>query len=414
MKQIWFFAYLAMIFISSTIDTTIFAQTLNSKEWRNDMVFLAKNLAKVHDDPFFQLTKKEYRKLFTKLYFTIPFKNHTDISIEMAKIVAKIGDERTWIDLTQDSLKFQAYPIELYWFDDGIFVINSTQEYSSIIGQRLVAINHLPIDEIITKLSSLIPSGNEGRLKYISPKYLSIPEILEALDIIDSTNQATYILEKENKLTEVQMTPTSKNKIPWIDLYNKISPMVSLFNQNFEKNYSFQYLSDYQTMQFQYNLCKNDVKLPFDEFIKNMFHEIDNHEIQKVIIDMRHNSGGNKKLLDIFFTELRKRNLHTKSDFIYVMTGRATFAEALGNVYQLRQKANAVIIGEKPGGQLNYFEDVVEFSLPNSQIQVQCSSKPLYTENPKLDTLMPDILVSITADKYFIRQDPVLKTVLSI
>ena len=140
MKRMLFLTYLAMIFASNTIGTTIFAQvqTLSSKEWRNDMVFLAKNLAKVHDDPFFQLTKKEYRKLFTKLYFTIPFKNHTDISIEMAKIVAKIGDERTWIDLTQDSLKFQAYPIELYWFDDGIFVINSTQEYSSIIGQRLV------------------------------------------------------------------------------------------------------------------------------------------------------------------------------------------------------------------------------------------------------------------------------------
>jgi hypothetical protein len=77
-----------------------------------------------------------------------------------------------------------------------------------------------------------------------------------------------------------------------------------------DKNYWFKHDKEHRAIYMQFNLVVHHQNESFNEFTKNMFDYIDNNSesIDKFILDLRFNNGGNGPMVLPFINEIIKRD----------------------------------------------------------------------------------------------------------
>src|SRR5690349_15412091 len=92
-----------------------------AESWREDLRYMAEEMPKVHHNLFHTMTREQFDASVQRLYDRIPQLARHQIIIEMARIVAMVGDGHTNIAPTRDpKIGFHALPIKLYLFKDGL------------------------------------------------------------------------------------------------------------------------------------------------------------------------------------------------------------------------------------------------------------------------------------------------------
>src|SRR5229473_2911999 len=89
--------------------------------WRADLHLLATELPARHPAPFLKITRAEWDSAVARLDRRLPDLNRDQILVELFRLVAALGDAHTGIEPTP-SLGLRYYPVELYSFEDGLFV----------------------------------------------------------------------------------------------------------------------------------------------------------------------------------------------------------------------------------------------------------------------------------------------------
>ena len=141
--------------------------------------------------------------------------------------------------------------------------------------------------------------------------------------------------------------------------------------------YWFRYLADSQTFYIQYNRCANDPKLPFSDFVRKAMMDADahaaTHTVRRVIVDLRLNGGGDSSVIGPLKKALASRAKTLGP--VYALIGAATFSSGLMAAVDLRDDLHATLVGSAPGEKLNSYGEVMTFTLPNSKLVVQYSTK---------------------------------------
>ena len=88
--------------------------------------------------------------------------------------------------------------------------------------------------------------------------------------------------------------------------------------------YWFEYAPDWKLLYVQYNRCKSDPERPFAEFAKEVLLAIDTNEPQKVLVDLRHNPGGNNMIAWPLMGGLQSRAVNREGR-LFVAIGRGDF-----------------------------------------------------------------------------------------
>src|SRR6185312_10463632 len=105
---------------------------------------------------------------------------------------------------------------------------------------------------------------------------------------------------------------------------------------NTERQYWSQFLAASRLFYIQFNRSGDaPAREPFAEFGKRVLDELHSTGANKIVVDMRFNTGGNLDIARTFMDQLaalaRERKLK-----VYVITGRATFSAGLFHAMQLR------------------------------------------------------------------------------
>ena len=133
--------------------------------------------------------------------------------------------------------------------------------------------------------------------------------------------------------------------------------------------------------------------------------------VDKLIIDMRYNNGGNYTIPEPKWKELGRHRLNREGQ-IHVLIGRETFSAAIVSAHLLKQNTNALFFGEGVGDTPEMYYSLVRATLPNSNVlftYAQCHRIfPDMTEQ-----LVPDIKVPISSADYLSGFDPVLEAALA-
>lgn len=112
------------------------AASPEAERWRADLRVLAAEVPKRHKNPFHTVTREEFDAAVAKLDRNIPDLTRNQIIVELARIVASIGDGHTRLGLptfdangyrgmgrdyldADEKIGFRQYPLRLYVFDDG-------------------------------------------------------------------------------------------------------------------------------------------------------------------------------------------------------------------------------------------------------------------------------------------------------
>ena len=91
-----------------------------------------------------------------------------------------------------------------------------------------------------------------------------------------------------------------------------------------------------------------------NQFTDRLMKFIDDNDVEKLIIDLRWNNGGNTMLQPYFINSIiRNKKINTRGN-LYVITGGRTFSAAQNLSTYLEQQTNAIFAVEPTGSSPNF------------------------------------------------------------
>jgi len=398
-------ACIVLGFPDSNRKAILYQDEVTLNQWAKDVDFLAVELPKKHKNLYHNISEADFEKLKATLHSM----DQNEILVGLLKILASVGDSHTTLGYRPQ----RAIPLMLYWFKDGIAVLNTTSEYKDILYGKITAIEGKPIADVVATLTAIIPHENEAQVKNNIPNLLTDTVILHGMKLIPShENVSLTVLTALGKGITLDIKPVSfSDKPDWLVDTSDDSD-APLYLKNRKQYYWYEMLPDSQTIYFKYNSCQNIKSQPFSDFVKTFFYVADTQKVKRIVIDLRHNGGGNSGIFAPFLEELKKRSQFLQKGSIYVLIGRRTFSSAILNAIDLKKQTPAIFVGEPTGGKPNHYGEVQMFLLPESGLAVTFSTKYFRVIDGDPDSFVPDILIEPRISEYLIKADPVLKSVL--
>lgn len=376
-------------------------------KWLEILDFLEHEMPGRHKNLYFSANEQEYLSRIHTLRKNLDRLEALEIQIHLAKIIASIGDAHTSIDFPVNVL----CPLEFYWFSDGIYPVNTAKADLVLRYKKIIRINGMTIETVIDKMSEMISHENQSYLKSLLPKYLPAIEFLYGLQIVDSIQGCTFTYLDESGDAQDWFVPArhfshyqsqlQENRVDFV--HDKLP----LFRRNSECNYWMEYLEPSKTLYFKYNICKVMADESIDAFSEKWLEFIEENMPEKLVIDMRNNTGGNSTLLDPFIEALSKINYLKQPGKLFVIIGRDTFSSALLNVFSLKNTMGAILIGEPTGGKPNCYGEVLRIKMKHSGIVINYSTKYYHLiESDSMLSLLPDVQIEYTIQDYINLTDP--------
>jgi hypothetical protein len=98
---------------------------------------------------------------------------------------------------------------------------------------------------------------------------------------------------------------------------------------------------------------------------------------------------------------------------LFVITGPGTFSAATVNALDLRNEANAILVGSPTGMRPNHYGENGEFRLPSSGLRVSYSTQFHRFAADTDAAVVPDRQIEPTWAEFRVGRDPVMEWILS-
>lgn len=398
------------------------SQMLSPSLWTQDVNFLQERILQLHPNPFLSnpsLDQKSFNKLFDELRKKLPEWDENKIVAELTRLVALMNDGHSSIDpfaSPPSFYEFKFFPLMVYYFPEGLFVINAPKEHENLIGCRITAIDHVPIVHVMDKLRPLISRdyGNEASFKDGIRNFVTLAQYLNGTGIIDNPNEATYSLENHKG----SVTHVTFSSVALQELFSKFdmggNEGKPLYRQNPMKPYWFRFLESENVLYIKHTFQIIDQSYKPDLFCSEMQEIVDSKNPSKIILDLRQGQGGNIGTLKPLYDFLTQPKINQPGKLFVLMDRRS---QSAGTVLAIRLEmiSKAILIGEPAVSAVNFFDNDVKFGLPNSKLKFGISTHFQNAGFPN-DTRIqfsPEILIEQRAADYFSGKDSVLSYALS-
>lgn len=383
---------------------------MSAERWARDLDYLAAELPRRHKNLFFKQSEPEFRKRVDGLKSELPGLDPDEIIVGLLRLVASIGDSHTALGYRPR----RGLLLMLYWFKDGLYVLNTTDESKDNLFGRITDLGGRPIEEVAAALASVIPHENQAQLRNQVPNLLVDTAILHGLGLIPSPESVSLTVRTgAGRTATVAMRPVPFTAKPaWlVDTSDESGAPLYLRKRN--AFYWFELLPEAKTLYFKYNACREMPGAPFAAFVKDLFAAVDSGPAQRIVVDLRHNGGGDSAIFAPFLEELKARPRFLDKERLAVLIGRRTFSSAILNALDLRTDTPAVFLGEPTGGKPNHYGEIQTLRLPESGLGVTYSTKFFQVLDGDPDAIVPDVLVEPSFADYRAKRDPVLEAALA-
>ena len=412
--------------------------------WRQDLDDAVFRLG-AYDRSFTPRARARLKQSLTEMQLALPHRSDAEILVALSRAVALAGNAHTWLrlDPTRQGAFSTGFPIRIWWFSDGPFVLKAASQYARALRCRLVAIDGHDVSKVSAEVRSLF-AGNVSWGDYLSPIYLTSPDILLGLGLIRDRQQASFTFRdaRGNRFTlpirAETLDPSAMPAESWQDL----SPLVAtgrppwasalavnagrlpLWLEHAQQPYWFEFRPRTGMLYFQFNRSTDaDAGPSFREFGDSLLAFAEQHPVRSVVVDLRLNSGGNLDVAQAFMQRLGANGTINRRGRLFVIVGHCTFSAGLYHAAQLKQFTHARFVGESVGDRLDYWAEGGEIVLPNSHAVIQYANgfhryssvdypqnRPYYAEL-RIPSLTPDVVAQLSSMDYFAGRDPALSAI---
>ncbi|MGH9602323.1 MAG: hypothetical protein ACRD24_08020, partial [Terriglobales bacterium] len=398
---------------------------MDPAKWQDDLRFFAAELPQRHKNLFHKMPREQFEAAIRRLDARIPALQRHEIIVELARIVAMIGDGHTHMSIGFDSrIGFRRYPIELEQFKDGLFVRAASPEYAHAVGGRVIRIGKSPTEQAMAAVREIVARDNEMWVGFLGPRLLAMPEVLAGLGLVEDMEKVPWAVEKDGKQFTVEFRPVAADPNrnmhafgpppEWVDMRSGAAAPTPLWLKDPNNSFWYEYLPDSRTLYVQYNEVANKPDETVRAFFQRVYQFVDANPVDRFVLDLRLNGGGNNFLnLPIIHGLIRSDKVNQKGK-LFTIIGRRTFSAAQNCVNQLERHTQTLFVGEPTGAIPNHYGDARRIVLPNSGIGVQASTLWWQDVDPRdrRPWTAPHIAAEMTSTDYRTNCDPVLEAIL--
>ena len=366
--------------------------------------------------------KERFIERINELILSIPEKTDFELAFGIYEAAAMMHDAHTrcfssLID-DEDVLPLIAVPVET---ESGTCAVieYAPESVKEILGTQLIAINEVPLSEVVERMRPLISSENEYAVESEFYSDLNPSQILRYVGVLDNGNTVPITVRDragDEKRYEIDLWPMEDFARENLAHYtsgigNEDGDMgICLRDRNSSSDVWYKMLMDGEALYLRLNTCA------VDESAGQIFEEAfstakESGKCKKILVDFRQNDGGYADLSGNFLT--LANGLQTADAKVYVLIDGGSFSSAIMIPAMLRRRTENVRLIGTPGGQPVRFFEGSSFVLKNSGIYCRCSTGLLDAwPGYEGDALMPDVTVYQTLEDFCEGYDSVLKYIL--
>jgi tetratricopeptide (TPR) repeat protein len=400
--------------------------------WRYDLSILTREVRRKGFNPHLYVNRPVTREQFDarsrELHEAIPKLTDGQIILEMMKLMAFLQDGHTAVwDLGEHPLYKAALPLRMFLFEEGLFVTAADPAQQELLGAQVMAFDGRPVAEVLDALRPYInrDRGNPMKDKVSLPYAVRMLGVLHAAGLIRSPDRVTLTVrdiagaEREVTVEADTKEPDIWNKLPapegWVTLSTQLDNP-PLYVQNMQEEQWFEYLPEEKTIYFGFNGVSNGKTETFAQFTQRLVAFIDENDVEKLVIDMRWNNGGNTALGQPLLQALIATEKVNQRGRLFVIIGRRTYSAAQNMATYFERYTNATFVGEPTGSSPNFVGEEVPVTLPYSKVMANVSHLFWQSSWPQDQRIWiaPHIYVAPTFADFRAGRDPSLEAILAL
>ena len=413
------------------LGSSLFSQTAD--EWLEDIDILTSKIEQYHPMPWARISKEEFIRRADEIRNNLNYWQKEKIILELMKIVALLRDGHTEVLLNYQENFNLWFPIRMEKFYDGIFITATDSINQELLGAKVLKIGKEGIEKAYNIVGTIVAKDSYHGIHRLVDNYLPNAIILKNLGIIDDENVLDMeILSMDGLKKKISIgsakwgmwnnwtwnkttAPTANKSKSLFDDKLNILPLYLSKIIPVRIPYFFEFIPNDKILYFQYNSVSNWNKDPFFNFAERLFKTFDENisGIEKFVIDLRFNEGGNGYLITSFINQFIVRKKAFTNCKIYIITGSQTFSAAPNFIGQMLKNTDAITVGDITAGPLNWCSDIIDFKLPNSSLRVDISSM-YWQQGHATDNrgyYPPDYYLPATFKDYVSCSDPIMEAI---
>jgi hypothetical protein len=399
-----------------------------ARAWQEDLRFMAKQMEEKHKNLYHSISAQDFAARIAALNAKIPSLTKAEVIVEMAKIVAAVGDGHTNIYPTRDpKIDFHTLPVTFTFFGTQLYVRAVQEEQRPLLGARVLRIGNLEVDDAYATVKTVIGHENDGDARYWAQYLLSIPEVLEALHITSQVEDVPLTLATTHGQVQVMLHPFAPVEIMsgdtstlfytrkgWIDVRDLSAGTDPLWLRGINVPFHYEHVGN--LLYVQINKVGDGPDETLAHFAQRLHDEIITTKPNKVAIDLRRNRGGDGTLIVPLIRSIIESQSIDRPGHLFGIIGPATFSAAQMLTDALERYTNIIFVGEPTGSKGNTYGDSRKITLPNSGITVRVSIYYWQDWYPwdKRDATVPQVRAPLTFEAYSHKIDPAVEAITAI
>lgn len=317
------------------------AQNDRAARWRTDLRVLAEELPRYHANAFHAVSAGKFRAQVRALDAKLAFLSDDQITVELIRLVALIGDGHTNVSSWPD--RFHRYPFRLAWFGRELRVMEVLPEAKRALGARLVRVGQTAVEDAYARVRPLASRETELDSRNDSTYLLPRAEVLAALRLLPSERQGRFTFQDDAGRTFVLTLKPRAPEAAYNAAWQSVTLKPPLFEQRSDDAFWFTTLEQGRTVYIKYNRCEDEEG--FARFTKKVLGAVDRPQTRRVVVDLRDNGGGDTSVIRPLLDGLQERGYGERKGSLVALTNRFTYSAGMWAANDLKN-LGAVLVGE--------------------------------------------------------------------
>lgn len=390
-------------------------------QWRSDIDLLFAEIERLHPQPYRHSSRQRVRLGADSLLRRLPSLSDDQAVIALQRLLRQVGDAHTGFIPEVYRGWPETLPLQFETDGDAVWVVAADSAAADLVGGRLVEVGQRPAAEAFSRLDSIASTDNTQGFARTRLRNLRFPQLLHALGISAERDRVRLVVRHTDGRTVSRVVPAARQppgyRRPigdpaWVAVYRGRAEEAPLYLQNRWSTYWFRYLPQERLVYAAINGVVNDPAESFAAFTQRLLAFVDSAAVDRLVVDVRWNNGGNSLLLPPLINGLVASRLNREGR-LFLLTSHHTFSAGVNLVTLIERNTAATLIGEPPPSDPNFIGESNIFMLPATGIPISISNQRWQSSWP-IDARRwsaPAIYVPLRASDMQAGRDPAMDAI---